>query len=104
MDSAPDGPRTLRSFWLNSDDNRYVVVLNEDAAKRNLNLNAWNDEWNSNYLFAAVATGSCPTTWWGFSCPNLPLPAAKLTPDLIEQLSNAGESFRVECFGFPGKH
>lgn len=36
--------------------NRNVVYLNRNDAKRNLNLNNWDDDWNDNWRFLGVAT------------------------------------------------
>lgn len=36
-----------------SDDNLHVAYLNENSSERNLNLNIWDEDWNSNYRFLA---------------------------------------------------
>lgn len=48
---------TLSSCKL--DGNRYVSYLNRNDAKRNLNLNNWDDDWNANYRFLAVRYFPC---------------------------------------------
>ncbi len=39
---------------LDPNGNRNVLVLNENAGKRNLNLNWFDDRWNRSYAFAGV--------------------------------------------------
>ena len=39
--------------------NRNVPYLNKDGSKRNLNLNRWDNDWNSNYRFLAVRYSRC---------------------------------------------
>ena len=40
--------------WRNPSGNRNVAYLNRYDAKRNLNLNYFDDDWNEYYRFAAV--------------------------------------------------
>jgi hypothetical protein len=42
------------SVWQNPNGNRNVPYLNWNDAKRNLNLNWFENDWNENYRFAAV--------------------------------------------------
>ena len=45
----------------------HVVYLYRNGAKRNLNLNYWDDDWNANYRFLAVRHSRyfSPDTFWG---------------------------------------
>jgi hypothetical protein len=42
------------SVWRNLNGNRNVVCLNRDDAKRNADLNWFENDWNDNWRFAAV--------------------------------------------------
>jgi hypothetical protein len=42
------------SVWRNLNGNRNVVCLNRNDAKRNANLNNFDNDWNDNWRFAAV--------------------------------------------------
>lgn len=53
MGSGIDDPSRKGSVWRNFNGNRNVPYLWNDADKRNLNLNWYDNDWNDNYRFLA---------------------------------------------------
>lgn len=89
-------PRVFKEQWCgwvlartrqDMDGNRNILVLNENDAKRNLNLNWFDNRWNRNYRFAFVRNLLCRNTYsaltGGILFSDLPYPSAEHFTDPI---------------------
>lgn len=93
----------IGSVWVDSNRNRNVLYAYENSAKRNLNLNWDDNEWNENCRFPAVRNSLLGTeapalTGRSFSNGGLSLPAAEHFPDFDKRRGNRQIRFVVHHF------
>jgi len=85
--------------------NRNVPYLNKNDSKRNLNLNWWNNDWNSNYRFLAVRHFYCFSRYLtgGSFVLQLFAPSAEHPTDFHKVFRQVCIFFRIKCLHFPRK-
>lgn len=89
-------------MWQNPDGNRNVPYLNRNADKRNLNLNWFDNDWDSNYRFAAVRNSLCfYAALCGVFFHQLSVPTAQHFADLVQFFRKVDIFLFVQPFDFP---
>jgi len=84
--------------------NRYVSYLNRNDAKRNLNLNNWQNDWSDDWGFlGAQQSRFLPRLFLGEFLYRLPPPATKHSTDPKKRLRKVAILSFVKRFHFPRK-